>query len=774
MGFLANFSIVRRIALVLIGLVLTGYMAFLLYSQYVTQTELKKYFLSRVLSDTEKRATAVSYFFAERSNDMAALAECRELSIYFENQALGMSMEYGLSASLMEVEDAFRRFIEKRSLGEKRIFTRVLFIDASGRRLIDVGEQGKGDKREQAGYWKPYLVKKSRVPVILADGRGRDASITISLPYLFKGIYSGQIIARILPELVFEHFIRVSESSRLGSDISFIYGDRYLYDSDDMVMGIKCDQLPPPGKFLAKGKVSFTAHAGKRDERKIVAYSTMVPGTPFTLATFIPETENGLVNSPEWLFIITGLIGGVILLGSLILIRTSMRNAILNTRLSEVSIREKAIAEKNRILLKLKAALEQSANSVIITDGNGLIEYVNPYFTRLTGYSQDETIGRNMAFLKVAREPEDSENSMWWDISPGEEWRGELHMQKKSGELYWEYVSISPVKNEDNEIISYVSIRQDITDRKEAEERIIRLNAELEQRVLERTADLEASHRDLEKAYDELKATQSLMLQQEKMASIGQLAAGVAHEINNPIGFMLSNLASLKKYADKLVNFTDFQWEVIKESLSGPGLEPREAMDRIVRERKSKKIDIIVEDVGQLIDESLDGGERVKKIVQNLKSFAHLDETGDQSVDLNQQLDSTINIVWNELKYKVTLNKEYGEIPKITCNGGQINQVFLNMLVNAAQAIEKTGEITIRTRKDQDNISVSISDTGAGIPPDKINRIFEPFFTTKEVGKGTGLGLSISYDIIKKHGGKIEVESEVSRGTTFTVVLPIR
>ncbi|HDH52885.1 MAG TPA: histidine kinase, partial [Nitrospirae bacterium] len=271
----------------------------------------------------------------------------------------------------------------------------------------------------------------------------------------------------------------------------------------------------------------------------------------------------------------------------------------------------------------------------------------------------------------------------------------------------------------------------------------------------------------LEKAYKELKATQAQMLQKEKMASIGQLAAGVAHEINNPMGFISSNLGTLGKYVNKLSEFINTQMGVI-ESLKSP-----EISEELTEKRKKLKLDYILKDVQELINESLEGAERVKKIVQNLKTFSRVDESEYKYADINECIESTLNIVWNELKYKAAVKKDYQKLPLTKCYPQQLNQVFMNLLVNAAHSIEKQGEIKIKTWNGSGFINVSISDTGCGIPADKINRIFEPFFTTKEVGKGTGLGLSISYDIVKKHNGEIIVDSEIGKGATFTVKIPV-
>jgi two-component system, NtrC family, sensor kinase len=251
------------------------------------------------------------------------------------------------------------------------------------------------------------------------------------------------------------------------------------------------------------------------------------------------------------------------------------------------------------------------------------------------------------------------------------------------------------------------------------------------------------------------------------MATIGQLAAGVAHEINNPTGFVMSNLGTLGKYGDRLVEFIAEQAGALGSLDSGVQAE------RIAVRRKQLKIDYIIEDLPQLIRESLGGTERVKTIVQNLKGFSRQDESQCQMTDIRECIEGTINIVWNELKYKVTLNRDFAELPPVRCYPQQLSQVVMNFLVNAGHAIETRGEITVSTRLQGDAISIAVSDTGCGISEEHRARIFEPFFTTKEVGKGTGLGLSISLNIIKKHRGEIAVESEVGKGTTFTVTLPL-
>jgi two-component system, NtrC family, sensor kinase len=299
----------------------------------------------------------------------------------------------------------------------------------------------------------------------------------------------------------------------------------------------------------------------------------------------------------------------------------------------------------------------------------------------------------------------------------------------------------------------------------EAQNRELRAESDerrrVEQSLINSYAELKETHKALETLHQQL-------LQSEKMASIGQLAAGVAHEINNPIAFVNSNLGTLKEYVDNL-------WELIDAyAQTSEALQDRpDLFEPVRRMRDSIDVDYLRKDLQSLMAESLDGVARVRRIVQDLKDFSHVGEVERQSFDLHAGIDSTLNIVWHELKQNAEVIKEYGTIPMIDGVPAQLNQVFMNLLVNAAQALDHYGVITIRTGREGDWVWVEVADDGPGIKPEHLPRVFEPFFTTKPVGKGTGLGLSLSYGIVSQHGGRIEVDSTVGKGTRFRVWLPI-
>lgn len=312
----------------------------------------------------------------------------------------------------------------------------------------------------------------------------------------------------------------------------------------------------------------------------------------------------------------------------------------------------------------------------------------------------------------------------------------------------WLLFTAAVLRDGNGNLAGAIETLVDITDRKRVEGELLRAQ--------------EALNAQLTLAHDQL-------VQNEKLASIGQLAAGVAHEINNPIGYIFSNFGTLEKYLTDLFEML----AAYEAAESGMGDTATRAQLKALRERV--ELAFLKEDIPALMRESREGIVRVRKIVQDLKDFSHVDATLEwQFAELVRCIDSTVNVVNNEIKYKADVVREYVEVPDVECHASEINQVIMNLLVNAAQAIgPERGTITIRNGTDGSHVWFEIADTGCGIDNASMARIFDPFYTTKPVGKGTGLGLSISYGIVQKHHGHIHVRSEIGKGTTFRVELPI-
>lgn len=311
------------------------------------------------------------------------------------------------------------------------------------------------------------------------------------------------------------------------------------------------------------------------------------------------------------------------------------------------------------------------------------------------------------------------------------------------------------------------------TDLKRSRAEVEAHNRILEEKVIERTAELTKSNADLEKANRTLIDTQKKLVHSEKLASVGQLAAGVAHEINNPLGFINSNLTTMADYGRAIFNLIKKyeSFEEIAASFKQPKLDAY--LKTIVATKEDLDIEYLKTDLFKLLDETREGTNRVSNIVQGLKRFSHVDQDAVEPININLTIEETLALVRSEIKYRADIELDFADIPPIIGNASLLSQVFMNIILNAAQAIEKWGLIRISTRAENGYVIASFKDNGCGIREENIGKIFDPFFTTKDVGVGTGLGLSISYGIIQKHNGEIEVESKVGEGATFKVKLPV-
>jgi PAS domain S-box-containing protein len=459
---------------------------------------------------------------------------------------------------------------------------------------------------------------------------------------------------------------------------------------------------------------------------------------------------------------------------------------LLATRHKAVRMAQSMVKELRESEEKVGLILNSMAEAIYGIDTEGRCTFCNQSCLRLLGYQRPEQLlGKNMHDQIHHTTPHGTafpaeDCRIFKAFRTGEEIHvdDEVLWRADGTSFFAEYWSYP--QREGDRVLGAVVTFLDITDRKNLESELQRQTRMLEQEVAERrraqeglaehAVKLEQWNQTLEKRVREEvvknRVKDQKLIQQDKLASLGQLSAGVAHEINNPIAFVSSNLRVLNDYFDNLRRHQRLLESVVARQAA------EEVRREVAASANSLDIENILADVESLIAESQDGALRIAKIVTDLKAFSRIDTLDFDSVDLTCCLESALSIAYNDLKYVAAIVKEYGELPPVLCHPGQMNQVFMNLLVNAGQAITPPGKIVLKTWCDAGFVYTAVSDTGHGIPPEIRRRIFEPFFTTKEVGKGTGLGLSISYDIIKKHGGEIAVESTVGSGTTFTVKLP--
>ncbi|HQQ62536.1 MAG TPA: ATP-binding protein [Pseudomonadales bacterium] len=377
--------------------------------------------------------------------------------------------------------------------------------------------------------------------------------------------------------------------------------------------------------------------------------------------------------------------------------------------------------------------------AVITTNNSGIITYANEKFIRLSGYAANELVGQPQSMNDSG-----VHEKKYWDelrstILGGKVWHGEICNRSKSGDLYWMDTFIFPLSYITDVAEGHICFSSDITAIKKQNSQLMDENKRKDEFIVR---------------------VEDMLLHSEKMASLGIISAGVAHEINNPIAFVASNISTMKNYCKTLHDFFyGLNIDMLPEALRGNHL---------------LEVKGIIDDCHDLVDETADGIKRIQRIVGDLKSFSHEQQDRLAPVSIHKCIDLALNLSRNETKYRINIRKNFGnDIPEILGSETKISQVFLNLVVNASHAIEDKGEIEIFTKKTDDLIIVQVSDNGKGIEPTIIKNIFEPFFTTKDVGQGTGLGLSISRDIIKRHGGKISVNSQPGAGTSFVIEFPI-
>jgi len=407
--------------------------------------------------------------------------------------------------------------------------------------------------------------------------------------------------------------------------------------------------------------------------------------------------------------------------------------------------------------------------SIWISNAEGKRIFVNQQYLKFTGLTLTECIEGGCVKLI---HPDDQEHvlSIYEQVKINcHKQEVEYRLKHCEGTERWILETVVPRIRKSGVVSGYMGCGIDITSQKLVEKS---LESMVEKRTLELkkiNQVLASEKKSLELVNNQLKETQGHLIQSEKMASIGQLAAGVAHEINNPLGYIYSNLHTLKGYLSDLEEVI-----VMTEKLTGQLPDDNSRVIEFNQLKQDLDLEFLQSDLQDLVSESIEGAIRAKKIVQDLRDFSRIDKQEMEIFDVEAGICSTLNIVHNELKYKADVVKEFSGIKPFKCVGAQLNQVFMNLLVNAAHAIEHFGKITVRTGYEgKDYVWVEVEDTGKGIPNEIRSKIFDPFFTTKPVGQGTGLGLSLSYKIIQDHQGRIEIDSVVGKGTKFRVLLPI-
>jgi PAS domain S-box-containing protein len=402
-------------------------------------------------------------------------------------------------------------------------------------------------------------------------------------------------------------------------------------------------------------------------------------------------------------------------------------------------------------------------------DSGGGRSFFNKTWLDFTGRSADDESGwgwlgdvhpeDRAAYLEVFRQA----------LAGRHDYVAEFRLRRADGEYRWMVENGVPRSTRAGTFTGFIGSTTDITARKHAEMVLQHARERLEHEVAERTAELRRAVDEQRRLIGRLESAHNQLLQSEKLTAIGQLAAGIAHEINNPMGFVGANLRRLGEYVDDLLRLV----EAYREMGSGRA-DAASARARAAELEAVIDLPFLREDAGILLRETTAGVERVRRIVHDLQEFAHGEADEWQWADLHRTLDGALAVAGHELGGKADVRKDYGDLPDVWCLPRQLSQVFLNLISNAAQAIGAAGTITLRTRRDGEGVRVEIADTGCGIAAEHLTKVFDPFFTTRPVGEGSGLGLSIAYGVVKQHHGRIDVASKVGSGTTFSIWLPTR
>jgi signal transduction histidine kinase len=687
---------IRRILLVLLGLSWVGYLGYLLSNLYRSHDELQSYHREQVLRESGKRAEALAYFFAERSKDLRSLVNGPELQTYFENKALGMSMQYGLAASLYRIRDAFDGFRTESRLGGHEIYQRIVFLNVDDTPIVDshADDRFAPEANEQV-RWASLLGEGSPALQVLGE------ELVLVAPYEFKSRLAGHVVAWLSVKDIYRHLIGPDNPS--NRMIALAFGGRLLFVPKEPVNLISREAFPSVGSLPEEGPLSFAVPASKGPAREMLAFRTPVSATPLALVTVIPASKLGGI-SPLLLVVVTGGIGVLVVLMGLA-----------------------SVAVHRRALQTMEQLFEKMPFAIVVLAKDRHIGLANQAAGAALACAVSDLKGRSWStFLPDLPSREQRPSAL------------EINALDARGKSRAILLTEIPATIGGQEV--FLEAFVDRTD---------------------------------------MKRLESQLRQAQKLEAVGQLAAGIAHEINTPAQFVHHSITFLADSFRGLQQLLDCYRKAVALLVRGP--EHESLVAELGKAEEEADVEYVKENAPDAFVRALDGVSRIASIVSAMKEFADPEHREKSLADLNRALTNTLTVARNEYSSVADVETELAELPPVLCHLGELNQVFLSLVVNAAQAIADVvgdsgarGRIRVRSARDGDHVCIEVHDTGGGIPEAIRDRIFEPFFTTKEVGRGSGQGLAIAHSVVvDKHGGSLTFESTVGKGSVFTVRLPI-
>jgi PAS domain S-box-containing protein len=714
--------------LLLVALALTVLLGYLILANHLAALRQRQAIEGQAQGAADLHALVLGHFLGEQRATVADLAAAPELVAFFENRALGMSPEYGLRQSLLVVDERLDAVRQRKRLDDQPAIARLRFLDREGALLVG--------SPASAGAATP-----AALGIGLADDR---CSLVICAPVQFRGAEAGRVEATIGLHLL-RRLLGPEEGSERAATLLIAAGDQRVLLPDGPIR-----ELPAGVGDVLQGAGGRALLAFDDDEHHHLVVAVPVPGAPLVVV-MLRGSDRVLGSEPWHVLVLLAGLSVVLLGGAVALVRHMVRTRQLGARVTELEVRGELESARNRETLgreisarkqaeeqrtQLGYAVEQAAEAILITDAGGTIEYVNPAFTAITGWSREDAVGRNPRILNSGLHDQAFFEAMWRELLAGRPWSGRLVNRRRDGTLIHEDTSISPVRDGEGRVVRFVTVMRDVT-------ALIRMEEQLRQA--------------------------------QKLESIGQLAAGMAHEINTPIQFIGDNLRFLASGVADLERVL----AVLHPLVDGGG-------DSAAARKAVEEADLpyLGEELPKAIAQGLEGVERVAVIVRAMKEFSHPGSQTMSPADLNHAIESTVTVSRNEWKYVAELELRLDPgLPPVPLLVGDFNQVMLNLIVNAAHALADRGKlpgehppgrIVVSSAQVEGMVEVRVADNGCGIPAAVQRRIFEPFFTTKEVGRGTGQGLALARAVITgKLHGTIRFESTDGVGTTFIITLPL-